>query len=81
VWVEGLDVPGLGLRHFFRLTEPIQDLASLEEAEFLLLYHIKGMNPERVAGMDYDDRLRWMKRLLKEKKAEAKAGKQGLPRD
>jgi hypothetical protein len=32
------------------------------------------MSPDRVAGMDQSERTWWMKRLLKEKKAEQKAG-------
>ena len=40
----------------------------------MLLYHIKGMTPERVSSMGHDDRMWWMKRLLKEKRIESKRG-------
>ena len=39
--------------------------------EFLLLYHVKGMTPERVWRMDHEDRMWWLKRLVKQKQAES----------
>ena len=42
----------------------------MREFEFLMLYYVKGMSADRVASMDGDERLWWMKRLLKEKKRE-----------
>ena len=46
----------------------------MRETEFLLLYYVKGMSPERVSSMDHDDRVFWLKRLLREKRLEAKSG-------
>lgn len=70
----------MGLRQFFRLIEPLEPLESLLETEFLLLYYVKGMTPERIWRMDHDDRMWWLKRLLKEKRAENKSGPQ-LPEE
>jgi hypothetical protein len=67
-------VPRLAVRQFFLLTQPLERLETLQEVEFILLYYVKGMSPDRVAGMDQSERTWWMKRLLKEKKAEQKAG-------
>ena len=68
--LQGQDVPQLGVREFFLLIQPIEGLGSLREFEFLMLYYVKGMSADRVASMDGDERLWWMKRLLKEKKRE-----------
>ena len=51
--------------------DPLQNLETLKEVEFLLLYYVKGMTPDRVSQMDQEDRLWWMKRLTKEKKRES----------
>ena len=46
----------------------------MDEVEFLLLYHIRGMSPERVAAMGHGEQVFWLKRLGRELRDEAKRG-------